>query len=128
MRRRDHDCFSPGASERLVRLRCYDRRSCNSGVTTAIVDSPVLPAKRERSPIANRRTTAVGVAVAVGLPASHPSMGARRLPTEVTEVLAAVGGLMARTSPPVLSSHSIFAGSVSCTASSHCNVTRRRWA
>jgi len=35
------------------------------------------------------------------------------LPTEVTELLAAVGGLIARTSPPALSSHSIFVGSVS---------------
>lgn len=39
-----------------------------------------------------------------------PSMGASRPPTEVAEMLSAVGGLRARTSPPVLSSHSMLVG------------------
>jgi hypothetical protein len=57
-----------------------------------------------------------------------PSMGALRLPTEVAELLSAVGGLRERTSRPALSSHSIRVGSVSSTVLSHCNVIRRRWA
>lgn len=55
-------------------------------------------------------------------------MGASRLPTEVEELLSGIGGLSARIGRPVLSSHSIRVGSVSCTVSSHCNTMRRRWA